>query len=111
MRSTAMVVLVACALLVGCGGSGDDTASTTSSPNPAAVSFPAGDGQSLASLVGSLDQGPVMAPTSQLFVPGRSNRFAFALFDTARKQVPGATAAVYLLDSKLKRARGPYRAR
>ena len=55
-------------------------------------------------------QGPVLAPSVSLLHKGH-NRFGFALFDTARKQITGAQVAVYTARRDGSRLRGPYVAR
>jgi hypothetical protein len=101
-----LATLVAALALVACGS--DDNKDTTTKPAvPSAADFPKGDGQSLADLVGSYPEGPVMAQTVSATRKGK-NRVAFALFDIEKKQVKGAQVAVYVLDKKLQNARGPY---
>jgi hypothetical protein len=104
------VPVLACLLLVACGGSDKSDGQTSVSTQPA-VSFPKGGGKSLAQLVGDLPEGPVLAPTGRAFQPGKRNRLAFALFTAAREQVRRAQVAVYLLDRNMRDARGPYLAR
>ena len=56
-------------------------------------------------------EGPILAPSVSVLDPGR-NRFAFALFDTARKQITGAQVALYTAaPGRQGRRAGPYSAR
>jgi hypothetical protein len=106
--AAALATLFAAVALVACGsGSNGDGATTAPVSAPNASEFPKGDGQSLAQLVGKYPEGPIMAQTVSMGRKGK-NRVAFALFDVARKQVTGAQVAIYVLDKKLKNAKGPY---
>ena len=55
-------------------------------------------------------QGPVLAPSVSLLHKG-VNRFGFALFDTARKQITGAEVALYTAAPTAPASAGPYVAR
>ena len=55
-------------------------------------------------------QGPVLAPSVSLLHKG-VNRYGFALFDTARKQITGAEVALYTARADGSGVRGPYVAR
>jgi hypothetical protein len=96
----------------GCGGSDKaDTPPPQPEPTAAPADFPSATGKSLSDL-GSMaqGQGPVLAPSVSLVGPGR-NRFGFALFDTARKQITGAQVALYTARADGSDLRGPYVAR
>jgi hypothetical protein len=100
-------------LVAGCG-SGDDDTATTPAPKPAprAEDFPSAQGKAtLGELVAGLRQGPVLAPSVSVFDPGRRNRFGFALFDQARKQINGADVAIYTASASQTDVRGPFPAR
>ncbi|MEN3279824.1 MAG: hypothetical protein V7607_964 [Solirubrobacteraceae bacterium] len=55
-------------------------------------------------------EGPVLAPSVSLLHKGR-NRFGFALFDTAKKQITGAQVALYTARNDGTGVHGPYVAR
>jgi hypothetical protein len=107
----AMLLIAATAVAVGCGSSGDDT-SPPAQPRPTArpEDFPDASGRSLADLVSSMPEGPVLAPSVQLLEKG-TNRVGFALFDTARKQIAGAPVALYVSKPDGSDAAGPFVAR
>ncbi len=87
---------VALALLAGgCGGSSGDKSQPP--PPPArAADFPRGQGKTLAQLQKGVGRhGLILSPTQSVYEPGR-NRFAFALFDVARKQISDLSAVVYV---------------
>ncbi|WP_205698070.1 hypothetical protein [Conexibacter sp. SYSU D00693] len=112
-RWSPLALLLGAALVAGCGSSDDDTA-TAPPTQPAATAsaedFPSAKGKTLGDLQGSIAEGPVLAPAVSILKPGR-NRFAFALFDRARKQVSGAQVAVYVSRTDGSRLRGPFVAR
>jgi hypothetical protein len=102
----ALIALVLATGLMACG-----SAEQAPPPvEPAAArpaDFPSADGKTLAGLTKGLPEGPVLAPsTSQLLVG--SNRFGFALFDTAHKQVEANAVAVYTARKDGTGLRGPY---
>jgi hypothetical protein len=90
-----LLLLVIALLAAGCGSSSSD--GSDKAPPPAkAADFPKANGQTLAQLqhkAGS--QGLVLAPTQSQYKPGR-NRFAFALFDSARKQISNLPVVLYV---------------
>ncbi|MBJ7332507.1 MAG: thioredoxin family protein [Solirubrobacteraceae bacterium] len=104
-------LLIAGALLVGCGDSDEDSGS--SAAKPAAVptaspaDFPPAAGETLDSLSAELPEGPVFAPSTSVMRLG-DNRVGFALFDRARKQVNATKAAVYSARPDGTGVRGPY---
>ena len=104
-------VLSACVLLAGCGG--DDPGVPTPEPAPAvaqAADFPKATGTTLAELTEGIPEGPILAPSVSLLEKGE-NRVAFALFDRARKQIAGASLAIYTSRPDGTGLRGPYLAR
>lgn len=109
-------LLLALAAATGCGGDENGTTvapakrEARSSGAPAAVKFPAADGRSLDEIREGMQQGLVLAPSVSVLRPG-VNRYAFALFDAARKQVAGAPAAIYVSRNDGTGVRGPYPAR
>ena len=118
MRSSrlAAVALLAAALCgavaSGCGEDGDGGATTPAPPASARPEdFPSVKGKAtLGELVKGVRQGPVLAPSVSYLYPGR-NRFGFALFDQARKQINGAAVAIYTAAADQTSVRGPYPAR
>jgi hypothetical protein len=104
-------VLSACVLAAGCGG--DDPGVPTPEPAPAAAQaadFPKATGTTLAELTEGIPEGPILAPSVSLLEKGE-NRVAFALFDRARKQIAGASLAIYTSRPDGTGLRGPYLAR
>src|SRR3954451_13573018 len=115
------LLLLALALLVpvlaaaGCGSSdngGDNggQCAQQTQPSARAEDFPAAQGRTLPDVINNLPKGPVFAPSVSLLNKG-DNRIGFALFDTARKQIPGAAVALYIGRTDGSDARGPYVAR
>lgn len=110
------VLVLALVLTTGCGGD-EETATVApakrearSSGVPAAAEFPDAAGRSLDEIREGMQQGLVLAPSVSVLRPG-TNRYAFALFDVARKQVAGAPTAIYVSRNDGTGVRGPYVAR
>src|SRR4051812_33393841 len=92
MRPFSLLLAVAAgALIAGCGGNDDSdrpppqpapTAQPQDFPKPAA-------GSNLQDLINRYQRGPNLAPSVSLLNRG-ADRFGFALFDDARKQLGGA---------------------
>jgi hypothetical protein len=103
------LVLVAALLVSGCGdddeggsnggGGGDEIAQKTD--------FPSAAGKTLAELRKGLGAGPVLAPTVSILTPGE-NRYGFALFDRARKQLSADESALYVAPTGGGEAAGPF---
>jgi hypothetical protein len=109
----ALLLLAAGALAIaGCGGSDSKRSSSDAGPAPAeqAQQFPKALGQPLQELAANRPQGPILAPANSVLRPG-SNRFGFALFDQAKKQLTGAPVALYVAAADGSNARGPFVAR
>jgi hypothetical protein len=109
----AAAALALAALAAGCGGGGGDgdPSATTDSPKPpSAASFPRPSGRSFRDLIGKMQQGPVLAPSTPVIVPGR-NRFGFALFDRGRRQIGDLEVALYVSRGLDESVKGPYPAR
>jgi hypothetical protein len=104
--------LLAAALASGCGGSNhDDRPPPQPEPTAQPADFPSASGKSFNDLASMAEgQGPILAPSVSVLHKGR-NRFGFALFDTARKQITGAEVALYTAGKDGSGARGPYLAR
>jgi hypothetical protein len=107
-----LALLAALALaLAACGGSdGDDAGGSRSQPTASTADFPSPKGKSMLELKRGLGAGPVLAPTVQQLDPGRQ-RYGFALFTTARKQISGIPVALYVARSGSRKVSGPYVAR
>jgi hypothetical protein len=105
-------LLAAAVLVAGCGGSNKpDTPPPPPPPTGQTADFPAANGKTLDDLAQMADgQGPVLAPSVSLLHKG-TNRYGFALFDTARKQITGAEVALYTARSDGTGVRGPFVAR
>jgi hypothetical protein len=107
----AAAVLAALILtLTACGSGGSNDNSAAGAPPPPASAFPAVKGKSMLELKSGLGAGPVMAPTVQQIDPGRE-RYGFALFTTARKQISGVPVALYVARSGSTKVAGPFVAR
>ncbi|MGI8749318.1 MAG: hypothetical protein ACR2J6_02005 [Thermoleophilaceae bacterium] len=94
--SACLSAVLALALVGGCGGDSVDQKAQPP-PSPARpADFPEAHGKTLAQLQkGVGGKGLILAPTQSVYKPG-SNRFGFALFDTARKQISDLSAVVYV---------------
>lgn len=91
--------------IAGCGGSKVATA-----PPGRAADFPAAAGRSGPALLHGLPSGPIFAASVSTFRVG-DNRYGFALFTPARKQITNAEAALYTADTAGGHLAGPYPAR
>jgi hypothetical protein len=96
----------------GCGGSsGNDRPPPEPDPTAQPADFPTVTGKSVNDLAAMAEsQGPVLAPSISIVHKGR-NRFGFALYDTAKKQITGAQVALYTARADGSDLRGPYVAR
>jgi hypothetical protein len=105
-------LLSACALTVAaCGDEDPITAPPPAAPAAEAADFPkAATGATLADLSEGIPEGPILAPSVSVLEKG-DNRVAFALFDRARKQIAGASLAIYTARPDGTGLRGPYVAR
>ncbi len=114
MPRPAYVLPLLAALVLGlsaCGNSGGgDSSAATSQPTASAADFPSPKGKSMLELKRGLGAGPVLAPTVQQLDPGKQ-RYGFALFTTARKQISGIPVALYVARSGSRKLSGPYVAR
>ena len=104
--------MLAAGLASGCGGAkNDDRPPPQPAPLGRPADFPSVNGKSFNDLASMAEgQGPILAPSVSLLHKGR-NRFGFALFDTARKQITGAEVALYTARNDGSGVRGPYVAR
>jgi hypothetical protein len=97
-RAPVLAVLLATLALVapGCGSDSKGGGTPAGPATAKTADFPKGEGKTLAQIqkgVGS--QGLILAPTVSQFKPGK-NRFGFALFDTARKQITDLQVVLYV---------------
>jgi hypothetical protein len=111
--SLPLALLVAGALVAGCGGGSNKP--DTPPPQPESTGqpadFPTANGQTADDLASMAQgKGPVLALSVSLLHEG-SNRVGFALFDTARKQITGAEVAMYTAGQDGSDVHGPYVAR
>jgi hypothetical protein len=102
---------VAVLLTAGCGSDGVDT-TPPAEPEPSGqpADFPAAKDRTLAALGGEAGRSLVFAPTVRSLRKG-TNRFGFALYDVAGKQITGATVALYTARQDGSGVHGPYVAR
>ena len=107
MRQLSAVCLLSALLaLPACGGSDKDP-TPAADPGPPAQPQTFPRGKTLAEIRAGIPEGPILAPSVGVLRPG-VNRFGFALFDRARKQMTGASVALYLASATGADARGPY---
>ena len=106
----ALALLVAL-LVAGCGGDDENPAGSGGpgggEPVAQTADFPKAAGKPLAELRRGLGPGPVLASTVSVLTPGE-NRYGFALFDRARKQISDAPSAIYMAPSGGGPAQGPF---
>jgi hypothetical protein len=113
-RPTAVALtLLATAGLAACGSS--DKSSSATTPTAAdtasqAAQFPKPQGRPISELLGSMQRGLILAPSVSVVHPG-TNRYGFAIFDTARKQINAAPVALYISRQDGSGVRGPFLAR
>ena len=112
--STRLTVAALVALLAltaaGCGSGSDDPQSGDAAPPANAADFPSPKGKTMMQIKRSLSPGPVLAPTVAQLVPGKE-RYGFALFTTARKQISGVPVVLYIQESGKTNLMGPFPAR
>jgi hypothetical protein len=107
----ALAVLLLTAIVAGCGGE-DEPAGPPPQPAPSGrpADFPTVAGKTLTDLRGEAEESLVLSPSVQDLDRG-TNRYGFALFDTARKQIAGAQVALYTAREDGTGLRGPFVAR
>jgi len=108
VRLPLAVIAAVIAALAGCADEEPARVGVPRAPPPAASEFPDPRGRSLAELRRGLATGLELAPGTAVHEPGR-NRFGFAMFDRARRQVTGAPAALYV--SREGKVEGPFATR
>ncbi len=105
-RLSALCLLCALPALAACGGS-DKEPTPAANPAPPAQPQTFPRGKTLAEIRAGIPEGPTLAPSVGVLRPG-VNRFGFALFDQARKQMTGASVVLYIASATGANARGPY---
>jgi len=106
------VALLVAALVAACGGANDGSAPPPQ-PEPSArpADFPRARGKTLDDLKAESGRSLVFSPTTVTALRRGMNRYGFALYDVARKQVTGAHVALYTARADGSGVRGPYIAR
>jgi hypothetical protein len=109
---TGLVALLVAALVAACGGT-DDGSAPPPQPEPTArpADFPRASGKTLDDLKAESGRSLVFTPTTVMSLRKGMNRYGFALYDVAGKQVTGASVAVYTAREDGTGVRGPYIAR
>ena len=110
-RAIVAALTLTCALvLAACGGAAkapSGPAGVPGVPEPTAADFAGADGQSIADLAKTLQQGPHAALANSVFLTGPHQRMAFGLLDD-NNQFVYAPAAVYVAPTISAPASGPY---
>jgi hypothetical protein len=106
------VALLVAASVAGCGGA-DAGSAPPAQPEPSArpADFPAATGRTLADLRSESGRSLVFSPTTVKALRRGMNRYGFALYDVAGKQVTGAKVALYTAHEDGTGLRGPFIAR
>ncbi|MSX02570.1 MAG: hypothetical protein F2813_05345 [Actinobacteria bacterium] len=116
IRLLTLSLLAATALAAtGCGSSSSTqgqggTVEGLAQAGAVASEFPKASSTSLDELKQKNQDSLILAPSVSVLEPG-TNRYGFALFDSAQKQIAGAPAAVYFANKNGSKLRGPYPAR
>jgi hypothetical protein len=107
-----LVALLVAALVSACGG-GNDGQAPPAQPEPSArpADFPRAGGKTLDDLKAESGRSLVFSPTTVTGLRRGMNRYGFALYDVAGKQVTGARVALYTAREDGTGVRGPYIAR
>jgi hypothetical protein len=106
------VALLVAATIAACGGA-DAGTTPPPQPEPSArpADFPAAKGRTLNDLRSESGRSLVFAPTTVKALHKGMNRYGFALYDVAGKQVTGAKVAIYTAHEDGTGLHGPYIAR
>src|SRR4051794_26240770 len=104
----ACLAAVLAVALTSCGGGSGSKDDGSSKPPEVATpqSFPSPAGKTIAEIREGLGPGPVLAPAVSILTPGQ-NRFAFGLFDRARRQISEAPTALYISPVGSSAVQGP----
>jgi hypothetical protein len=107
-----LVALLVAGVVAGCGGA-NNSSTPPPQPEPSAkpADFPRATGKTLGDLRSESGRSLVFTPTTVMALRRGMNRYGFALYDVAGKQVTGAQVAVYTARADGTRVRGPYIAR
>ena len=111
-RSTAAIPILLSVVVAfsGCGSSSGSDQGTAPAPTATPASaFPSAAGKKITT-VAPRSNDLVLAPSTSVVEPGR-NRYGFAIFNTARKQVSGVPVAIYVARPDGTGLRGPFVAR
>jgi hypothetical protein len=110
--SLGLVALLVAALVAGCGGA-DDESAPPPAPEPSGrpADFPRSAGKTLDDLRAESGRSLVFTPTTVKALRRGMNRYGFALYDVAGKQVTGAQVALYVAHEDGTHLRGPFIAR
>jgi hypothetical protein len=110
-RASIAAVVLACALIAGCGGGAGNEPESRPQPVADPADFPEAHGKTLTELrKGLRRRGPVLAPSVLVLTTGE-NRFGFGLFERDRSQITDASVVVYVARAGGGEAKGPYVAR
>jgi hypothetical protein len=104
---------IAAFLVAGCGDDGSEGSREGSPSTPEVgkeAGFPRPSSRSLRALLSAIPRGPELAPSVSVFEPGK-NRFGFALFDRANRQIGDLKVALYVARGLDEPAGGPFFAR
>ncbi len=117
MRQSMLIATAFAALVVvaGCGESSSSqgqggTVQGIAASEGATSNFPEASSTSLGELKQLNQESIILAPSVSVFEPG-TNRYGFALFDPAQKQIAGAPVALYTANRNGTGLRGPFIAR
>jgi hypothetical protein len=108
---TGLVALLVAAFAAACGGGDDDSTPPPPEPNARPADFPRAEGKTLDDLRAESGRSLVLTPTTVTALRKGHNRYGFALYDVAGKQVTGAQVALYTAREDGSGVRGPYIAR
>ncbi len=107
-----MAALLAAVSVAACGESSSSqgqggTVQGIAASQSAAANFPQAASTSLGKLKQQNQESVILAPSVSVFEPG-TNRYGFALFDPAQKQIVGAPVALYTASRNGTNLRGPF---
>jgi hypothetical protein len=107
-----LVALLVAALAAACGGASDGS-TPPPQPEPTArpADFPQARGKTLDDLKAESGRSLILTPTTVTALRRGMNRYGFALYDVAGKQVTGAQVALYTAREDGTGVHGPYIAR
>jgi hypothetical protein len=110
--SSLIVALGAAALVAAGCGSGESETAPPAQPEPSGepADFPTAKGRMLSELNAEAGRSLVFTPSVRSLKKGR-NRYGFALYDVAGKQITGASVALYTARHDGRGVHGPYVAR